>query len=742
MNLLVANPSIRVVSTSLGFNWSYIKPTIDSDQSITAQNFAGRAGRVFSNIQKSLATLRPLPVWLTSAGNDGGKNGTFNSPMTSAAIEQANQNILIIESVRNSSAAPGGATRSSFSNIKGHFSAPGSAILSTGDSADINTSYSVKSGTSMATPHVAGLVGYLYTLNPSIPDPTFNSNPMRDLLMRTSIPVGGGAAPRIDAYGAAHEAGDVRTLEMLTDIDDGTVDGNLRWDPDTEADFTDTDADGDGGPGDGRVDMADFRRWRDGYLYVLDPPWLALDGALGHPKKDLNGNGKAFRFDEFVYPFIDLNGDTLVDLTSTAVVPGAVDAAVTDLQVLQQLFDDPHYDVTDLDNLIISADIAIRPKKLDATGPAEIWSSVTAPDDNTTWEERFHSGIEADGEGLWQVYTVPVGDPGEEWEARLVGLGAAGDTLFDIGTSFAVHPGEDHFWDPSPPGDILWQPFRSLDFFLMDTDGSETQQIPGRGRQPRWSPDGEEILAWDASCPGQSQTGVLIWSADGSQCRIVLTDSQDRSHTTSVWSPDASQLLVLSYGGGNAGLFVADVATGSLTPVYDAAATSIYPDYADWSPNGSEIVFVAENSETVDRNWAIHKHLIGSGSKPEPFLDAELSLDDHPRDVAAPRYSRDGTKIAYYRITAAGTNGFAEWALVVADAMTGEDLVVVPLGEGEPFGNGITAPTWSPEDDRIVFPYQDQRPAGTVLLLYIVNADGTGLMELRQGSLSADWRPN
>jgi Tol biopolymer transport system component len=215
-------------------------------------------------------------------------------------------------------------------------------------------------------------------------------------------------------------------------------------------------------------------------------------------------------------------------------------------------------------------------------------------------------------------------------------------------------------------------------------------------------------------------------------------DSPDISHTTSVWSPDASQLLVLTYGNGNAALQVADVATGSLTPVYDVAATSVYPDYPDWSPDGLDVVFAAEND---DRDWVIYKLAMIGDSEPEPFLDAGVSLEEHPRDVASPRYSHDGTSIAYYRIAGAGSPGYALWTLVLADATTGEDLVVIPLGEGEPFGNGITSPTWSPDDDRIVVPYQDHGPTGTVQLLYIVDADGTGLRELRQGALSADWRP-
>jgi hypothetical protein len=88
--------------------------------------------------------------------------------------------------------------------------------------------------------------------------------------------------------------------------------------------------------GDGRVDVRDFRRWRD---WLLQAEGVGqLDGAPDHPKKDLNGDSVANdpRRPENVYPRGDFNGDGIISRTATAKVPGFA-APVTDLQVFQRL---------------------------------------------------------------------------------------------------------------------------------------------------------------------------------------------------------------------------------------------------------------------------------------------------------------------------------------------------------------------------------------------------------------------
>jgi subtilisin family serine protease len=92
--------------------------------------------------------------------------------------------------------------------------------------------YPVLSGTSMAAPHVTGVVSFLYALDPTLPSPTLTSTPIRDLLIANGATAVGTPAPLVDLFAAALDVdriqGGDKGLRALVDIDDGTQDGNLR----------------------------------------------------------------------------------------------------------------------------------------------------------------------------------------------------------------------------------------------------------------------------------------------------------------------------------------------------------------------------------------------------------------------------------------------------------------------------------------------------------------------------------
>jgi subtilisin family serine protease len=492
----------------LGATWQ-LKATAGGQHVITVLDALRAAGHT-------------IPLIVTAAGNNGGAPARWTSAWNTAALHYGQPDILVVESV--APAAGGGATKSSFSDVGGHVSAPGGERLSNGGpqvwSAGFTEPYVGMQGTSQAAPHVAGLAGYLLAL-----DPQLTSAQLRDLLTSqgATVPAAGGASRRIDAYAAVLDIdrlrGDDRILRLLLDLDDGTPDGNTRIDP-LDGSVVTAHAGGDG-----RVDMRDFRRWRDGWLYLADPPELALDGAADHPKKDLNGNGIVHPDDEFLFPFVDLNGDTLVDASSRAALPGL--GSVTDLEMIQKLFDDPHYEPAQLDSLLFSADIAIRPATLRAAGQAaHIHSSVrpegqaAAPDERRF--RRVHTGDEVQGEGLWQVYTVPSYDDDggiRRYTARVVGLSAGGDTIFAVERSFEAKPGQDHFWDPG-----------TIQVTLIPTDATVA---PGRTQQFTATVSGTEnqAVAWLAT--GGTITSGGLYTAGSTPGSYTVT-------ATSVAAPAAT----------------------------------------------------------------------------------------------------------------------------------------------------------------------------------------------------------
>jgi hypothetical protein len=497
-DLVAARPDVRVINYSMGYYWATRLPTdppdkvlldANTDQALQAKvNGWGAAFAVLVSVLQSAFGATPLIV--PAAGNDsntglGTQPAMYGSAAANAALRLGVPSIIVVENVRYNPSAPGDASRAPSSNVGGHVSAPGTFILSADT---IPVGYSYKSGTSMAAPHVSGLAGYLLAI-----DPGLTAAQLRNLIVANAVPAGNGASPRIDAFASAMAIdqlrGNNRVLRMLLDIDDGTEDGNRRTDPgNSTIDYTVEDPTADCGPsGACRIDMADFRRFRDALLQADNEPDLRLDGSALHPKKDLNGDGEVGlpgHSGGEPFPRADFNGDGEISSTTVAAVPGFPGGA-TDLEVLQKLFSDHHYGTADLPDLLISADIAINPTKLRAEFPsAQIRSSVHPAGANVAQDNprfrRLHTGNAGQGEGVWQVYTVATSE--SVYTARVVVLGVAGDTLARLEKTFAVQPGQDHYWDPGrievevEPASVTLHPGESRQFIATVT-GTENPNV-------------------------------------------------------------------------------------------------------------------------------------------------------------------------------------------------------------------------------------------------------------------------
>jgi subtilisin family serine protease len=408
-NFITDHPTTRVVNVSLGYN----PFGMNTASNPIAQAFVNSGGRAMKTaLQAMVASGKELPVIVAAAGNEsadgnGLQPAAYGSPFNNAALIQGVASIIVVEAVGQT--PTGVFFRAPFSNIGGHVSAPGLDIMST----VLSDGYGFMHGTSMASPHVAGLVSYLYSLAPDLPAPTLTSNPIRELLVASSVPVFE-AAGMVDAFAAALRVDVVRggdaVLRKLLDIDDGTKDGNTRRAADG-TEVTDDDVDGNGLDGDGTIDMSDFRRFRDALLQTEDDPLLSLDGAANHPKRDLNRSGDVREpaREGLLYPRADFNGDNKVHRTATRALAGVLQGqTLTDLQVLQSRFDDPHYDKTILPTLLNSGDVTV-----DASACLSIANvqnvrtrAVLKSDPGVIVEERVHNA--ADGV---QYMTLPV-NPG------------------------------------------------------------------------------------------------------------------------------------------------------------------------------------------------------------------------------------------------------------------------------------------------------------------------------------------
>ncbi|MCI0436349.1 MAG: S8 family serine peptidase [Gemmatimonadetes bacterium] len=431
--LIATRPAVRVVNLSLGYNWNDMGVTIATNT--LARILVLSQGRAFYDIlAASAASGRALPVIVAATANDGqsAAQTPYYSPFLNAALIHGAAPVIAVEAV------DWAANRASFSNLGGHVSAPGVGITSTFP----GNAYGALAGTSMAAPHVTGLVSYLYSLDPALPPPDMLSNPIRDLLIANARPAGGGAAPMIDAFATALDVdrvrGGDRVLRGLLDVNDGTADGNKRVDEDGIDNLDDFDFNGQNA--DGVIDISDFRRWRDWLLQAEDPTDLRLDGAPDHLKKDLNGDRRVQTPDlENVYPRGDFNGDGMISRSDAAPVPGVLDnQQVTDLDVLQQLFSDPDYASTTLPELIDSGDIEVDAERCISFGPKRMLSTMKEID--TQLARRLHTHPDT---APRFIHTIPVHPAG--YTAMLEFYDQADTVVWTQEQDTTLAPGEDIF---------------------------------------------------------------------------------------------------------------------------------------------------------------------------------------------------------------------------------------------------------------------------------------------------------
>jgi len=394
IKLLQTYPEIRVVNISMAYNWPVnTRLKVDPNFDKGAQEIVMRQGL----LMRLVAATFPDVLFISAAGNDSPKRfqypyeilAKWASPLNWAALGsdikisfsegdsdedlfRKSPNIIVVESF--DSILPGEASfrKSDFSNVGGHISAPGGRILST----VLNGKYDTFDGTSMAAPHLSGLVGYLLAF-----DPTLSVQEIKELLLRSSRPIedetaggrgpnGEGPAPRIDAFDAILGIDAIRpsnpVQRALVDVDDCSLDGNQRID-DVGNDFAGYCS--DGLRGDRNIDMKDFRAFRDALIYVEGRYRHNLDGKANNPKKDLNGDGCIHDYDpascpieENVYPRFDFNGDGQISRNNLAEFKGQ---QKIDLQVLMDVWgsgpnpDTEGWEAEDLPKLLDSADLHV-----------------------------------------------------------------------------------------------------------------------------------------------------------------------------------------------------------------------------------------------------------------------------------------------------------------------------------------------------------------------------------------------
>ena len=350
-SMLDDHPDTRVINISYGIGWNEClkdpinrcnNPDTDAATHRVFRKYAQLAWKAIKDHNVLIVSAAGNSSDLVDASVDATSYGAIDarwiSPLNFLALEgtvdnEGNlinpDNILVVEAVGWHEL---GGRRYFASSTGGQIAAPGMCITST----SLNEGYASKSGTSFAAPIIAGLADYLWTLDPtlsvadvvnaitgtawSMPNtitdyriyrkscgPITNDPADPDTLTsHTNEPA---QPPIVDAFSAVMTLDNA--VEMLVDADDGTVDGVTVTGPGADTSL----------PGDGQIDMADFRAFRDAVAQLsvtLEQP--------SHIKRDNNRDGCVFGFNdgvlcsvrEEIWSRFDFNGDGKLSETDTA----------------------------------------------------------------------------------------------------------------------------------------------------------------------------------------------------------------------------------------------------------------------------------------------------------------------------------------------------------------------------------------------------------------------------------------
>ena len=194
--------------------------------------------------------------------------------------------------------------------------------------------------------------------------------------------------------------------------------------------------------------------------------------------------------------------------------------------------------------------------------------------------------------------------------------------------------------------DLSWSPDGQT-FAYVDSAGGEMTQLttdPTPDWTPRWSPDGTEI-AFHAYRSGNRE--IWVMPSNGGPARQLTTHPM--ADTAPSWSSDGREIAFTSSRGGDRDLWIVDAGGGEPRLLADGGA------YAEWSPDGSSIVF-ARNLEL----W----QMPASGGQ-EERISAGPGL--------VPQWSPDG-KLLYYLGSLEHSGRL--WALSPSD---GQEVVIADL---------------------------------------------------------------
>jgi len=576
-------------------------------------------------------------------------------------------NTLVVENRKNKILAPYKVDcLSDSSKTTGDISAIGEEVYSF---TNANTTAGNLSGTSMASPQVAGLMAYMWALKPSLTPEEVLERIIFTAQNTTALDPTCSESPAlvIDAYAAILSVDNANVL-------DSAAAASLFDAPARLAILDPVDSLGFEG-GDRIFDEKDIEAFINEFTG-------SSAGDLNYGRYDLNGDGYTVATGDSTGAVFNLDmqypltlEDVTQDINGTTVTYN--ENSVTDWQILCYYAYSPLYTgiPAQRDTLLapyrqqcgIEAKIAFSSNR---DGNMEIYVMNT---DGSNPVNLTQNGT-VDVEPAWS----PGGDKiafrsTRDGNAEIYVMNADGSNPVNLSQNTAFESGP--VWSPDG-SKIAFISLRdgSIALYIMNSDGTNQVNLTQNDTNvysPQWSPDGSKIAYVNVSNREGNQE-IYVVDADGmNQVNLTQNAATDAFPT---WSPDS---LRISFASTRDGPYRIYIMNSDGTNQVGLSQNTLYNKRPSWSPDGSKIAFsnTRENSPGV---------FVEEINVINPDGSNQTVLQNDVREVTPLVWSPDGSKIVFET----GRDGNVEIYVMNADGSN-----PVNLTQNNGFDN---EPVWSP----------------------------------------------
>ncbi len=329
---------------------------------------------------------------------------------------------------------------------------------------------------------------------------------------------------------------------------------------------------------------------------------------------------------------------------------------------------------------------------------------------------RSVGAVKFSPDGKLLAYTVTRFDrPGRPWSQLWV---------MDLATKKSIRMGGENegsggpVWSPDghwlaysgtaegKQGLVMAHPDGTGATFLAEVTGSNAP-LPSQGASVTWSPDSKQI-AFISSTPGPE-------TADASGDPMVITRY--------MYKPDAGEGFTHFNDNRRLHIFIVDVATKRVRQLTDG---EYYEHSIDWSPDGSEILFISDRSPNADQFFNYDVFAV----KPCDGSIRRITATENAEYY--PKWSPDGKRITFLATKRGLTDRETTmedthiW-LLNADGSNLDELVTMDARQGPP--------QWSPDGKYIYFTAQTR--GNIALYRQATSEGGDELVTMGYGNIGA-----